>query len=634
MFAIGLAAAFDDRAAGPDAVAALLDAWPSAATDGRAIASAPRASAGVLRWAVVDRDRQARPIWDGERQLLFVGDVRLYDRRALIRELDVGDGAADMSDDDIAWRAYLRWGEDSPRRLVGDFAFAVWDERTRSLFAARDHLGVRPLYYSVDRSRAYVASDVRQLLAVTPRPFENIDSRAVLQRLLRDRRTHGLTFFRNVSELPAGHTVTITAGRCRVSPYWVPSLEEKHQRAEDDQAEITALFRQAVRDRLESDHAIVAHSSGGFDSSAIVMVADEVYRAEPQRPLLVTASALTPGMPCDDSRYMDALARRVRFEGVRWNALDTSLADIEDPVIAHPGMRRGIGGGARGDLELARARDARVLLNGYFGDSLMFAYGISRDMFRARTWRPLARLVVAGDNLRARARLLGRSMTGLLPPALALRALNLIDSRSFGPLRRPPRWMGPELRALYPPPPDELVLPDVEWPSHVACQLWAALTKPRTGSAVDSTVAYGADSGVEVRLPYLDIRLVERLLAVPWQARMPEGGDNRRLHRAVLGPLLPEEFAQRRDQGSWSPVWHLGARRMLPLVRRLLSDGTWFSAPYVDVVEATAMLDDVTSRGESADYNELLLVSGFGVIEAWLRRVFQYDTGPRNIHVR
>jgi hypothetical protein len=66
----------------------------------------------------------------------------------------------------------------------------------------------------------------------------------------------------------------------------------------------------------------------------------------------------------------------------------------------------------------------------------------------------------------------------------------------------------------------------------------------------------------------------------------------------------------------------------------LLSDGTWFSAPYVDVVEATAMLDDVTSRGESADYNELLLVSGFGVIEAWLRRVFQYDTGPRNIHVR
>ena len=75
------------------------------------------------------------------------------------------------------------------------------------------------------------------------------------------------------------------------------------------------------------------------------MIADEIYRDEPRRAPLVMASATTLGMPCDDSRYMDAVARRVRFEGIRWNALEPNLADIEDPILAHPGMRRGIGGG-------------------------------------------------------------------------------------------------------------------------------------------------------------------------------------------------------------------------------------------------------------------------------------------------
>lgn len=576
-----------------------------------------------MRWAVVERDKLVAPIWDAERQLLFVGDVRLYNRVTLSRELDLGGREGDVSEAEIAWRAYLRWGEESPRHLVGDFAFAVWDERKRSLFAARDHLGVRPLYYSVDGRRALIASDVRQLLAVTPEPAANIDAQAILERFSLGRRTRGLTFFRNISELPAGHTATIASGRCSLRRYWLPSFERGHARASDDHAEIRTLFRQAVRDRLESSHAIVAHSSGGVDSSAILLTADEIYRDDPHRPPLVMASALTRGMPCDDSRYMDVVARRVRFEGVRWNALEPNLADIEAPVIAFPGQRRGTGGGARRDLQLARERDARVLLHGLFGDGLMYAFGVARDMFRARLWRELHRDVRAGKNLRARVRLLGRSMLGILPPAPALHALNRIENRSW---ERAPRWMGPELRARYPMPPEQFDLPEVDWPSHLACELWARMTGPRTGAVVATTVAYGAEDGVEIRLPYLDVRLAQKLLTVPWQARLPRGGDYRRLNREVFGTLLPGEFAERVDQGSWKPVWVLGARRMLPAVEKMLSDGVWLSAPYVDLREARAMLAEIMARGESIEPRKVLLVSRFGVLEAWLRHVFRYDT--------
>src|SRR5262249_30383639 len=164
--------------------------------DGRAIASAPLAAAGILRWAVVARDRRVAPIWDAERQLLFVGDVRLYDRDELGRELALGSATADATDAELAWRAYLRWGEDAPRHLLGDFAFVVWNARQRSIFAARDQLGVRPLYYLTNSGGAYFASDVRQLLAITPRASAEIDAQAILERFSRGRRTNGLTFFR------------------------------------------------------------------------------------------------------------------------------------------------------------------------------------------------------------------------------------------------------------------------------------------------------------------------------------------------------------------------------------------------------------------------------------------------------
>jgi len=458
---------------------------------------------------------------------------------------------------------------------------------------------------------------------VTPRPFANLDAQTILERFAPGRRTHGLTYFRNISALPGGCRLTLSSGGTSLSRYWVPSFEEKRRVTTDDHAEIRTLLRQAVRDRLESDHPIVAHSSGGFDSSAIITIADEVYREEPNRPPLVMASATALGMPCDDSPTMDAVARRVRFEGLRWNALEPNLADIEDPIIAHPGMRRGTGAGPRGDLQIARDRKARVLLNGFFGDTLMYAFGVARDMFRAGMWSEIARDALADANARARIRLFSRVAMGILPPATAMRILRNLDDSSFG---APPEWMGPELRARYPPPPEELFLPEVEWPSHLACELWAQMTGPRVGAAVTATAAYAADDGIEVRLPFLDVRLVEKVLTTPWQTRLPRGGDNRRLHRDVLGPLLPEEFAHRLKQGSWMPVWRLSAKRMLPAVEKLVSDGQWLSAPYLDIREVRALLSEVTARPNAVESRKVISVAGFGGLEAWLRQVFRYDS--------
>jgi hypothetical protein len=131
---------------------------------------------------------------------------------------------------------------------------------------------------------------------------------------------------------------------------------------------------------------------------------------------------------------------------------------------------------------------------------------------------------------------------------------------------------------------------------------------------------------MEVRAPFTDVRLIEHIFTVPWSERVPQG-DFRRLARNALRRLLPPEFENRLDQGSWSGVWAATARNLLPRVRQMTDDGTWLSAPYVDLGQARSMLSSVTS-GARTPLLTVVLAAEFGILEAWLRKVFRYDVAP------
>jgi asparagine synthase (glutamine-hydrolysing) len=590
----------------------MLEAWPHAAPDGRDTSATARAAAGLLRWTVLDRDRTATPIRDSASGRLFVGDVRLYNREEICRSLDLSSG--DRSDSELVWLGYSRWGQSVVEHLSGDFSFVVWDEQHRCLFAARDHLGIRPLYFRVESGRVLVASDVAQILAVA-RQRLRVDARSVADVLIGPTRSLRRTFFEGIGQLPAGHTLTVDGSGARERRYWRP--EPNAQRSlgyAEHCARIRDLFSNAVRARLESQRPIVAHSSGGFDSSVILMEADRIYEADPSRPPLTMASATTPGMPCDDEPYMDAVARKVRFEGVRWNVLESRGYGLEDQALASPGVRTGIGGAEERDLNLADDRGARILMSGVLGDTLLHANGVMRDMMRGRQWREIFRFTLGNSRSAAPGRLIGRSLLGFLTPARALRILASYKNRSA---RQAPAWAGPRLRELFPLPPPELDI--LGAPSHVAVDLWARVTSPSTARVIETAVAYGTRRGIEVRLPFADRRLIEAVLEVPWQDRMPDG-DARRLGRDALGALLPEEFGARRDQGSWLPVFVRQARAHRPALRSLFDDDQWVSAPYVSQVAAREMYLRTETAGEGHG-QDVITLTGFGTLEVWLRRV-------------
>jgi asparagine synthase (glutamine-hydrolysing) len=620
MFAFALAASFRDGAPNVERAQSLERGYPLGALDGWRRAEAPHAAAGVGRWQVVRRDAAARPIWDPVRGLLFSGDVRLYNRPELLGEL--ADPAAaplhECSDLELARRAYLIWGDAAPSHLVGDFAFAAWHENERTLFLARDHYGVRPLCYRRLADGLVVASDVQQLLAISNRCELEIDPSQVLHYLTRSPRDPGRTCFREIATVPPGHVIRLGETSTESVRYWRPSFAgSPAARYDDVLEEIRAAFARAVADRLESEHPIVAHSSGGFDSSTILMAADRIYRADPGRAPLVMAAGVAPGFPSDESRYMDAVAASVSFEDVRWNIILPGLPPPPDVAMSAPVLRRGPAGGPRGDLELARARGARVLVAGILGDGLWHATGVRRDMVRRGRWLEALRDIARAGTVGSVHRLADAGL-GPLAPATAMRmARRLFDRPS-----RAPRWLGPSLRESFPAKPRPPALANVEWPSHLLCAGWSRVMGQHVAQVTDSHAAYAAGEGMELRAPYADVRLTEVVLRIPWQLREPRG-HFRRTGRDALGPMLPEVFSERIGQPPWTDAWIANARHTAHVVAPLIEGGPWLSAPYVDRGIARSMLQGLLAGGDAASADTCMIIPQFGALEAWLRRVFR-----------
>jgi Glutamine amidotransferase domain/Asparagine synthase len=617
LFIFALDVTFQGVSRGAKRVEAMMRAFPSNAPDGEAAVETRQAAAALGRWNVVHRDRLAVPSWDAAAGLLFVGDVRLYNRSELISELGCEPHLDASSDLELARLAYLKWADASPNHLVGDFAFAAWNERDATLFAARDHLGVRPLYYRLCPDGIAVASDPRQILALVDRSAESINSERILAWLTRQAPDPCSTFFRRIMSVAPGNTVVAKSGGLSERRYWMyPNVQHRDRSYTDTCEDLRATFKRVVEDRLESDAPIVAHSSGGFDSSTILMAADEVYRRQHDRPRLVTISGVAPGYPSDESQYMDAVASRVCFEARRWSIVQTEPISFPGVTNSSPRLFRGIAWGPGFDLEVARQENARILLSGVLGDGVWHATGVRRDMVRhgrgVHAAIDIARAGFGGLLHRA-----FDAALGVLAPATANRVADLVFSGP-GP---PPKWLGPGLLEAFPLEnrrgPDDLG----EGGSHLSRAVWWRLTGPSAAAAMAGMVDYVTDDGIELRAPYADVRLVERVLAISWTQREPKG-HHRRTGRDALGLLLPPIFNDRIDQPPWDLVWANNARQMAVASREFIERGPWLSAPFVNRGIARGMLRNVLHGDPTTiGCTDGILVANFGALEAWLRQL-------------
>jgi Asparagine synthase len=239
------------------------------------------------------------------------------------------------------------------------------------------------------------------------------------------------------------------------------------------------------------------------------------------------------------------------------------------------------------------------------------------DLFRnGRLFDLLLDTFTGKRRLSLRVRTLIKSVIGVAPPRVVLGWQRRRAQRRLPPMK----WFGPLLRDMHPPEPPPL--PDIEggrWPSHVATSLWDRITSPQVTRAIDGTILYGSRHGIEMRLPYTDVRLAEHMLAIPWDQRIPRD-HLRRTARDALGPLLPPELRKRVDQRTWMPVWTRNARKVLPLVSHLLTDGDWLSERFINRDVVGSMLRECTKRDDE-DSTAWIQLLDFAALEGWLRRL-------------
>src|SRR6516164_6275229 len=217
-------------------------------------------------------DRQ--PLIGGEGRYVLVADLRLDNRDELTEALRIPEPQArTLCDAAILLAAVERWDESCLERLVGDYAFAVWDCVRRRLLLARDPLGQRPLHYHRSKDLFAFASMPKGLHALSEVPYAPNEER-IAEFLALMPETGSQSFFHGVERVEPGHVVSMTLDGLTSRRYWQPSASRLELRRPEDYSEkLRALLDQAVKCRLRGAGDVGVCLSGGLDSGAVASTA-------------------------------------------------------------------------------------------------------------------------------------------------------------------------------------------------------------------------------------------------------------------------------------------------------------------------------------------------------------------------
>ncbi len=248
----------------------------------------PRAALGHRRLIVVDPAGGGQPMSrrKGDHEYVMAYNGELYNTPELRQELAArGHVFYGHSDTEVLLNSYIEWGPACLERLNGIFAFAVWDEAGQSLFLARDRLGVKPLFY-MERERSFLFGSELKALLAHPEIYPDLDTEGLAEVLvLGPARTPGHGVFRGINELKPGHSLLFDRRGTRINKYWELESRPHEDDLETTVAKVRHLVTDAIRRQLVSDVPVCTFLSGGVDSSAITAVAAEQYLHDGREPL-------------------------------------------------------------------------------------------------------------------------------------------------------------------------------------------------------------------------------------------------------------------------------------------------------------------------------------------------------------
>lgn len=651
----------DGRPASADAIARMSAAIAHRGGDASgAICHGALALAHRMSWSTPESKRELQPVIRSAPASWLVADARIDNRGELSSLLRVSEPGR-ITDAELISRAYERWGRRCVEHIIGDFAFALWDDEARELYCARDPMGVKPLYYFESAETFAFASEAKALFALgtVPREIDPLQVARFIEGRIDDReRTH----FRAIKRLPAAHWMSVGRNRSVRGQYWRPDAqrEVRYSSSREYSDAFRDIFTEAVRTRMRSVGPVGAALSGGLDSSSIVCTARDLRRANGGEPIQ-SFSLVFPSLPDNDRRMIDErpFIESVASGGgvvptyVRGDELSPAadvvdiLRTLDEPYPAfnlylHWGMYRA-----------ARERGVRVFLDGFDGDSAVsHGFGRFTDLLDRGEWEVFERETRAlAERRQVRPEVLlehfGLPHLAMLArrgrwPAWSRAARELrrrfnlpITTVSVNHGLRPaaPGFLRSAYRALRRPPAGmrTLLLPELlralgdvdhgrrddadvlsgERESHVE-----GISQPAYQLTLEIADRCAAAFGIEPRYPFFDRRLIDFCVALPASEKLANGWPRLVFRRAMEG-ILPPEIQWRSDKGNLSPNFHRALRTSQAASGQHAADSPL--AAYVDVRAVEEMRRRYCAEGSTlARSEDGHVLFRLMVLERWL----------------
>ncbi|MFZ6028818.1 MAG: asparagine synthase (glutamine-hydrolyzing) [Chloroflexota bacterium] len=605
--------------------------------DGFGIYRDAQAGLGNARLSIVDLAGGDQPIGNETQTQWIVFNGEIFNYVELRPELEArGHHFETNCDTEVIVHLYEDYGPACLKHLNGQFAIAIWDSAARSLFLARDRVGIRPLFYTVNDGYLVFGSEIKSMLA-HPSVRARLDLEALAQTFTYWSPQSPRSIFEGIHELPPGHYLLAKDGKIEIEPYWQLDFTEETPRRSDTSylEELESLLVDAARIRLRADVPVGAYLSGGLDSSVTAAIIQKYTDTH-----LDTFSISFSDPDFDESRYQYQMAD---YLGTDHHVVFCTHADIGaifPEVIWHtetPILRT-----APAPMfllsRLVREHNYKVVLTGEGADEFLAGYDIFKEALIRRFW-------AKNPDSQIRPQLLGRlypDIRGLAGSRSAFqlaffkKGLTETDAPGYS---HAIRWgnTGRNLRFLA----RSVSIPALEngglprVPAQDGWPEWHPLAQAQFLEITTFLSPYllssqgdrmGMGHSIEGRYPFLDYRVMAFANRLPHDVKL-RGLTEKWLLKQLGKKLVPESIWKRYKRPYRAPIQRsFFPETPLEYVHDLLSEKCLRESGYFDPAAVTALVDKAQSGARLSEVDDMALV---GILSTQLvHRQFVQDFRP------
>ncbi|WP_302633228.1 asparagine synthase (glutamine-hydrolyzing) [uncultured Clostridium sp.] len=532
---------------------------------------------GHRRLIVVDPEGGEQPmikIINGNKYVL-VYNGELYNTEELRKSLlEEGYFFDSYSDTEVLLMSYIAWGVNCIKKFNGIFAFAIYDEEKEQVFLARDQMGVKPLFYSINNKNIIFASEIKAILA-NPMVKAQIDREGITELFaLGPAVVPGKAIYKNILEIAPANCLLISKGNIKVWEYWKVTLQENKETAEEAAEHVRLLLFDAIKRQLVGDVPICTFLSGGLDSSAISAIAAEEFRNRGK--ILNTYSIdykdnekyfkSSLFQPTSDKYWVFRMAEFIKsnHKNVVLNHKDLVLA-LKDSTLARdlPGMA---------DVDsslLLFCKEIRknfvVSLSGECADEIFGGYPwyTNEEMLNAKTF-PWSRAV-------------GMRKSILNEKIKKFNIEECAEYEYLKTLKEVPHFENEDKKNYRM---KEMFYLNLKW------FMVNLLNRKDRCSMYNS---------LEVRVPFADIRIVEYAFNLPTEIKLLHGREKGILRKALEG-VLPEDVVYRKKSPypkTHNPIY---TEMVCKEMNKILSDN---NSPILEIIDKKVVKEIVDTEGKS-----------------------------------